>query len=123
MQHRIYLFMKSIKKIGVKMVVVTLLITNKTHQFVFLMIMTQIKNRKFKILENLLWWSVYFLILLLDCPPCTDGVHIVGRWCYTPCEMAKETLHSVPYLVNFNTLYFIFRCPSTGVFLSSPRNS
>ena len=41
--------------------------------------------------------KVILLLLLLDRPPCTDGMHIVGRWCYTPYTEAKETLDSVTY--------------------------
>ena len=36
-------------------------------------------------------------ILLLDRPSCPDGMHIVGRGCYTPCTEATETLEYVPY--------------------------
>ena len=60
------------------------------------------------------------LLFLLDRPMCPDGMHISGRWCSTHCTEAKDTLDSVSYLVNFATLYFIFRCPSPGVFLSPP---
>ena len=35
-------------------------------------------------------------ILLLGWPPCFDGMRIVGRWCFTPCIEAKETLDYVP---------------------------
>ena len=38
----------------------------------------------------------YLLLLLLDQPPCNDGMHIVGWWCSTPCTEATETLDSVP---------------------------
>ena len=36
------------------------------------------------------------LILILECSPCTEDVHIVGSLCYTPCTEAKKTLDSVP---------------------------
>ena len=36
--------------------------------------------------------NIYIILLLLDRPPCPDGMRIIGRWCFTPCEEAKETL-------------------------------
>ena len=62
------------------------------------------------------------ILLLINRHLCPDDMRIVGWWCSTRCTEAKETLYSVPYLVNFSTLYFLFRCPSPGVFLSSPRH-
>ena len=60
------------------------------------------------------------LLLLFFRPPCPDGMRIVGQWCSTSCIEAKETLDSVPYLINFATFYFLFHFTSSGVFLSSP---
>ena len=37
------------------------------------------------------------LLIIIDRPPCTDGMRIVGRRCYTYCIEAKETLDSGPY--------------------------
>ena len=39
------------------------------------------------------------ILLLLNRPLCTNGMRIEGRWCFTPCKEAKETLEHVPYLV------------------------
>ena len=50
-------------------------------------------------------------------------MRIVVRWCSTPCTEAKEALDSIPYLVSFATLYFLFRCRIPGFFLSCPRHS
>ena len=36
------------------------------------------------------------ILLLIDRPPCNDGMRIVGRWCSTPCTEATETLEYVP---------------------------
>ena len=52
------------------------------------------------------WVLIIYLILILGWYPCLDGMHIVWRWCSTPWTEAKETLDSVPYLFNFDTLYF-----------------
>ena len=35
--------------------------------------------------------------LLLGRPPCSNGMQVVGRWCFTPCTETKDTLDSVPY--------------------------
>ena len=66
-------------------------------------------------------WNL--LIILLDRPPCHNDMRIVGQYCSTPYTEAKETIDSDPYLVNISTLYFLFRCPSPGVFLSPPCHS
>ena len=57
------------------------------------------------------------LLILLDQPPCPYGMQIVGGWCYTPYTESKETIYSIPYLVNYDTLYFFFCCLCPGVFL------
>ena len=73
-------------------------------------------------LDTIGFWCV-LLIIILNIPSCPDDMRIVGWWCSTPCAEAKETLDSFPYLVNFAMLYFLFRCPIPGVFLSSPHHS
>ena len=73
-------------------------------------------------LQRIATYYRWYILILLVRPPCPNGIRIVGEWCSTPCTEAKETLDSVPYLVNSATLYFLFRCPSPGVFLSSPRH-
>ena len=63
------------------------------------------------------------LLLLLDRPPCPDGMRILGQWCSIPCTEAKETLDSVPYYLIALRFISIFSHPSPGVFLSYPRHS
>ena len=41
-----------------------------------------------------------YILLLLGRPLCPDGMHIVGKWCFTPYTVAKETLYSVPKWLN-----------------------
>ena len=47
-----------------------------------------------------------YILLLLVWPLCTDGMHIVGRWCFTPYTEAKETLYSVPKWLNLLLIQF-----------------
>ena len=59
------------------------------------------------------------IIILIDRPPCPEGVHILGRWCSTPCIVAKETLDSVPiWLSCFFLSVAVF--PASGVFCHNP---
>ena len=52
------------------------------------------KSKNISKIHQIFW----YLLLLVNWFPCPDGVHIVGRWCSTPCTEAKETLYSVPIL-------------------------
>ena len=42
--------------------------------------------------EKVTWKPELFLIFLIDRPPCTNRMRILGRWCSTPCTDSKETL-------------------------------
>ena len=55
------------------------------------------------------------MFLLFDRYSCPNGVRIVGRWCSTPCVVAKDTLDSVLF---YSLRYFllIIVVSSLGVF-------
>ena len=40
--------------------------------------------------------TTYSLLLLLNKPPCPNGMGIVGFWCPKPCTKAIETLYYFP---------------------------
>ena len=61
-----------------------------------------------------------YLLLLLDRHSCTNCMRIVGQWCSTPLTESQKTLDSVPYLVNFATLYFYSVVPVQESFYLPP---
>ena len=59
-------------------------------------------------------YGLYFLIfILLNQYLCSDGVHIVGRWCSKPCTEVKYTLDSV-YIWLITRHCTHYRCPRSG---------
>ena len=50
----------------------------------------------YKALWHIYMFFLFLLILLLDRPPCPDGMLVVGWWYTSPQTEAKETLESVP---------------------------
>ena len=51
---------------------------------------------------------IFLLLIILDRPPCPDGMLIVGWWSSSPQKEAKETLESVPIELCFYSRPVVF---------------